>query len=55
MKNILFIIPKLDSGGAERVLLNIMNYLDREIFNLSLLIFQDGGSLMDNLKEHIKV
>ncbi len=55
MKNILFIIPKLDSGGAERVLLNIMNYLDREIFNLSLLIFQDGGSLMDNLKEDIKV
>ena len=39
MKNILFIMPKLDGGGAERVLVNIINHLDRDIFNISLLLF----------------
>ncbi len=55
MKNILFIMPKLDGGGAERVLVNIINHLDRDIFNISLLLFNSGGLLIDNLRDDIEI
>ncbi len=55
MKNILFIMPKLDGGGAERVLVNIINHLDRDIFSISLLLFNSDGSLIDTIKNDIKI
>ncbi len=54
MKNILFIMPKLESGGAERVLVNIINHLDRDIFNISLLLFS-SSSLIDTIRDDIEI
>lgn len=37
-KKILFILPTLSSGGAERVILNIIKYLDRNKYEIFLVI-----------------
>ena len=34
--NILFLIPTLKGGGAERVLLNLLNNLPKDLYNLEL-------------------
>ena len=38
MKKILFVIPTLGGGGAERVLTNIINHLDRNKYRIELLL-----------------
>ena len=38
MKRILFVIPTLGGGGAERVLTNIINHLDRNKYRIELLL-----------------
>ncbi len=48
--DILFIMPNLKVGGAERVTLNILNSLDSNIFNISLLLFQMEGDLLSILR-----
>lgn len=54
MKKILFVIHQLNFGGAQRVLINIMNHLDREKFDISLITFQNGNELENGLKKDIK-
>jgi len=46
---------KLKVGGAERVTLNILNSLDSNIFNISLLLFQMEGDLLSILRDGIKI
>lgn len=43
MKKILFLIHDLGPGGAEKVLVNLVNNLDREKFDISLLSLFGGG------------
>ena len=42
---VLFVLPSLSAGGAERVLITLMNGLDRERFQPSLLSVLDKGPL----------
>ncbi len=44
-KRILFILPSLNSGGAERVLITLMNGLDREKFDPQFLTISSSGEL----------
>lgn len=37
-KNVLFVLPSLAGGGAERVIVTLLQYLDRERFRLSLAV-----------------
>jgi glycosyltransferase involved in cell wall biosynthesis len=55
MKEILFIIPSLSGGGAERVLLNILKYLDREKFKPYLVLFARKGQYLSQLPEDVEV
>lgn len=43
MKKILFAIPTLGGGGAERVLINLLNDLDKEKYQITLFTLFDGG------------
>jgi len=36
MKKVLFIIPTLSYGGAEKVLVNLVNNLDNETFEITI-------------------
>ncbi len=54
MKKILFFIPNLSVGGAEKVLVNLVNNLDRNKFDITVLTLFGGGVNEQFLKPHIK-
>ena len=43
MKKILFLIHDLGQGGAEKVLVNLVNHLDRSKFDISITVLFGGG------------
>ena len=53
--DILFVLPSLSSGGAERVIITYMNGLDRERFKPALITVQDKGELRELVEKDIDV
>ena len=51
---ILFILENLSVGGAERVLVNLVNNMDSERFDISVLTLFSDGLNADSLKNNIK-
>lgn len=43
MKKVLFLIHDLGKGGAEKVLVNLVNHLDRKKFDISVTVLFGGG------------
>ena len=43
MKNILFLINNLGSGGAEKVLVNLVNHMNKEKYNITVRTLVDKG------------
>lgn len=54
MKSILFLIPSLGGGGAERVLVNLVNNLDKSKFDITLQTLFDVGVNRQFLNPEIK-
>lgn len=54
MKKILFCIPTLDGGGAEKVLVNLVNNLNEKEFDITVFTLFDGGVNIKKLKPNIK-
>lgn len=54
MKKILFMIPNLSHGGAEKVLVNLVNNMDRNKFDITVQTLFAGGVNEQFLKEDIK-
>jgi len=54
-KKILFFIPQLVGGGAERVAINIMQLLDKDSFEVHLVVTTLNGSVYKKLPEGIFV
>jgi len=52
-KNILFYIGELGAGGAERVLVEVLKHLDRNKYNLSVVVNRPGGYFFDKLPEDV--
>lgn len=55
MKRILFVIHDLGHGGAEKVLVNLVNNLDRTKFNISVMALFGGGVNERFLKKDINL
>ncbi len=53
-KKILFFINTLCAGGAERVLVDMVNNMDKEKYSITIQTFFDGGEFSDNLRPHIE-
>lgn len=53
MKKILFVIHDLGHGGAEKVLVNLVNNLDKEKFDVSVLALFGGGVNEQYLKPEV--
>lgn len=47
MKKILFVMPSLDSGGAEKSLVNLLNIIDYKKYNIDLLLLKQEGLIVD--------
>ena len=52
---ILMVIPSLDGGGAERVMLHIINHLDREKFEVYLYVERYEGKYVADLRSDVRV
>ena len=54
-QKVLFILPSLHGGGAERVIVTLLKYLDREIFELHLALIAKEGTYLDNVPKDVPV
>ena len=52
---IIFFLPNLNGGGAERVTINIIRQLDIEIFDIYLILVDKVGVYIDLIPEYITV
>ena len=53
-KKLLFLIPNLKHGGAEKVLVNLVNNLDTEKYDITVQTLFNEGVHRDGLKKHIR-
>ncbi|MDN3607325.1 glycosyltransferase [Kaistella yonginensis] len=53
--SIIFILPDLETGGAERIVTTIANHLDREKFDPKILLLRKEGGYLDFLKEDVEI
>lgn len=54
-KSLLFVIPSLDAGGAEKSLLNWLSTLDFEQYEVDLFLFKQGGIFQALLPKNVKL
>ena len=54
-KRLVGLIHALDLGGAERIMLSILNHFVKEGFEVHLIVFNNRGALKDNLSKEIVV
>lgn len=54
MLRVLFLIPNLGHGGAEKVLVNLVNHMDYNKFNITVMALYDEGVNRDMLNSHIR-
>ncbi len=54
-KKVAFILPSLSAGGAERVLITLMNKVDRERFTPEFISFRRNGHLKKLIAPDIKI
>ena len=55
LKWVSFIIPTLPGGGAERVIIQLLQHIDRKRFSPCLVLFQEKGTLMKDLPSDVKL
>lgn len=55
MKTILYILPDLNQGGAERVITTLCNELDRSKFCPKLVLFKKEGYYLNHLKDDVEI
>lgn len=53
--SIIFILPDLETGGAERIVTTIANHLDREKFEPKIMLLRKEGGYLEFLKEDIEI
>lgn len=53
MIKVLFLIPNLGHGGAEKVLVNLVNYMDKTKFDITVMALYDEGVNKEALAKHI--
>lgn len=54
-KQVLFVIPHLNGGGAEKVLIDILNNFDYEKYDVDLLILFQEGIYIKDVPKNIKI
>ena len=54
-KSILFILPDLNAGGAERIVTTIANHLPREKFSPSIILLRKEGLYLDFLQNDVEI
>ncbi|GAB6168211.1 glycosyltransferase [Clostridium carnis] len=55
MKKVMFLIPNLKGGGAEKVLVDIINKLDTKKFNITLILLNKQGVYLNKINKNINI
>jgi len=55
MKKILFVIPTLRMGGAEKALVSLLKSLDQSLVEVDLFLFESGGVLQKEVPEWVNI
>ena len=53
--SVMFILPNLHTGGAERIITTISNHLSRDKFTPSILLFQKEGGYLEFLNKDVEI
>ena len=54
-KSVLFIIGNMETGGVSKSMVSLMNVINREKYDISLLIVVPRGILMDLLPKDLNI
>ena len=54
MKKVLFLIHDMGQGGAEKVLVNLVNHMDHSKFDITVMTLFDSGENRQFLKKSIR-
>lgn len=52
-KNILFVVDEREMGGVSVVLTDVIHFLNKDLFNIDILVLHDRGEMLSNLPEHV--
>ena len=52
---LVFIIHALNVGGAERIIATLLNHVDRDRYEVHLILFQAIGAFMDEIKDDVTI
>ena len=55
MKKILFVIPTLRDGGAERSLVNLLCELPKDVYEIDLLLFKMQGTFLPQVPKNVNI
>jgi glycosyltransferase involved in cell wall biosynthesis len=55
MKDILFVIPDLSAGGAQKSLVNLLSQIDFTKFNVDLFLFNKNGIFINSIPKEVRV
>lgn len=55
MKKIVFVMPKMALGGTEKSLLNLLDKLPQNEYDITVLLFKKEGDLLNQIPEWVKV
>jgi glycosyltransferase involved in cell wall biosynthesis len=55
LKRIFFLIPDMNGGGAQKVVSQILHFLDREKFSLTLVLLQKEGPFLETIDKDIRI
>jgi glycosyltransferase involved in cell wall biosynthesis len=55
VKTILFILPDLSQGGAEKVISILANEIDRKLFRPKIVLFEKKGQFLNDIKDDVEI
>ena len=55
MEKIVFIIPAMNLGGAEKSLVELLNIIDYEQYTVDLFLLEGEGILLKEVNSHVNI
>lgn len=55
MKRVLFLIGNLNSGGAERSLVNLLQLINYDMYSVDLIAFKERGPLLNEIPDKVNI
>ena len=54
-KKVIIVTKKMVLGGVEKSLISLINSIDKELYDITLLLVESGGELYNSIPNNIKI